>query len=383
MSVLHHKLPHRGPVLTLSWKGTLEIQTRIEIGTGARWRLPDVLRQVGVGSQILVVCQPTVREHLLDPLVERLKAEGFRVSTAIVADGEAGKSTDWLMKIWDSLQSCCFDRNDTVVAVGGGAVSDVAGFAASTYMRGLNLAYVPTSVLSQVDAAIGGKTAINLPSGKNLAGTFFFPQAVVVDPEVLATLPPRQFKSGLAEIIKYALIEETVASHTQYTPGPRGLFALLAESLDDSFLHDNLLLPGIMTTCIKMKLLVVGKDPKESGLRRCLNLGHTLAHALETVSGYEFTHGEAVSIGLVFALKLSVHKGLIDLSYLQQLKDLLTKVGLPVDLPTEIAKDELIQAMSHDKKRRGATIKFVLPKTRLGMVEYTADIALEEIQSLL
>jgi len=262
-------------------------------------------------------------------------------------------------------------------------VTDLAGFAASTFKRGLNLALLPTTLLAQVDAAIGGKNGINLASAKNLAGTFYFPQAVMVDPLMLATLPPRQFASGMAEIIKYALIEDTVAAASDYLPGPRPLFDVLEQVLDKNFTYDDPTLTGIVMSCIKMKLLVVGQDPFEAGLRRTLNLGHTLGHALEKVSRYQMTHGEAISIGMIFALNLSVRKGLIAREALDRVRALLARAGLPQEIPAGLDTAGLVEAIGHDKKRQGDTIKFILPKARLGVVDFAVDLPVKELSELL
>ncbi len=375
--------PHRGPVLTLAWHAALDIQSRVVVGPGAHGRLPDVLRQLHSGNRVFVLFQPGAGEHQAAELLGPLARENFEVVSHQVPDGEACKDVESLLRIWTLLQEHRFDRKDSIVAVGGGAVCDLAGFAASTYKRGLTLALLPTTLLAQVDASIGGKNGINLASAKNLAGTFYFPSAVMVDPLVLSTLPPRQFASGMAEVIKYALIEQTVASNADYVAGPRPLLELLEQVLDGTFKYDDPALTGIVISCIKMKLLVVGKDPYEAGLRRTLNLGHTLGHALERVSAYELTHGEAISIGMVFALKLSVKMKLIGAESLDRMTQLLVKAGLPLEIPPNLDRDKLIDAMGHDKKRHGDRIKFVLPKSRLGAVDFNVDLPIKELSELI
>ncbi|HEY9715350.1 MAG TPA: 3-dehydroquinate synthase family protein, partial [Chroococcales cyanobacterium] len=280
MTSMRHKSKHRGPVISMRWDTALEVKTRVSVGMGARQKLSSILAQIGAGKRVLVLCQPSTAVHWLRDLLSSLPPEDYQVTTLEVPDGEACKSTDWLLRIWEHLQERRFDRRDTVVALGGGSVTDLAGFAASTYLRGLNLVLVPTSLLGQVDAAIGGKTAINLSVGKNLAGTFFFPKAVLADQEILSTLPQSQFTSGMGEIIKYALIEETVAKNTDYEMGPKSLLEVLETTLTSNssgnFDYDDPGLSGMITSCIKMKLFVVGRDPHEASLRRYLNLGHTV-----------------------------------------------------------------------------------------------------------
>ena len=383
MSTTKHKSRHSGPVVTMSWNTQLDLRTRVDVGSGARRRLPAILSQIGAGRRVLVLSQPFIPGHWFSDLTGALTSDHYQVSTREVPDGEACKSTDSLLRSWDALQARGFERKDTIVALGGGAVSDLAGFVAATYLRGLNLILIPTTLLAQVDAAIGGKTGINLPSGKNLAGTFYFPKAVLVDTEILSTLPAKHFASGLAEMIKYALIEETVASSTEYGMGPRLLLDVLEKNLNSSFAYDHPALSGLITSCIKMKLSVVAKDPYESGLRRCLNVGHTLGHAIETVSDFRLTHGEAISIGMAFALRLAVKKKRLDASSLSRIEALLSKVGLPLDIPKDLAKTKLVDAMAHDKKRQGEKIKFVLPDARLGAVDYQVDLPLTDLASLL
>lgn len=383
MSSMRHKSRHRGPVITMLWNTTLEIKTRVAIGIGARQKLSSILAQIGSGKRVLVICQPSTAVHWLRDVLSVLPAEDYQVTTLEVPDGDACKTTDWLIRIWEHLQERRFDRRDTVVALGGGSVTDLAGFATSTYLRGLNLVLVPTSLLGQVDAAIGGKTAINLSGGKNLAGTFFFPKAVLADQEILSTLPESQFTSGIGEILKYAMIEDTVAKQTDYDVGPKHLLDVIESSLGTSLGYDDPGLSGIISSCIKMKLFVVAKDPHEAALRRILNLGHTVGHAIESLTDYKVTHGEAVGIGLYFDTKLSVKQKRIGKEALDRVEELLAKAGLPNTLPTGVSKEKLVNAMMQDKKRDGQTIKLVLPQTKLGSVDYEVSVPLSELSKTL
>lgn len=379
---MRHKARHRGPVITMNWNTTLDIKTRVAVGAGARQKLSSILAQLGAGRRVLIVCQPSTAVHWLRDILDTLPGEDFQVTTLEVPDGEQCKTTEWLLRIWEHLEGRGFDRQDTVVALGGGAVLDLAGFACSTYLRGLNLVLIPTSLLAQVDAAIGGKNAINLPSGKNLAGTFFFPKAVLADQEVLSTLPGRQLTSGLAEIIKYALIEDTVAKSTDYEKGPRPLLELVEEMVKDTVEFDDPLLAGLITSCIKMKLYVVHRDPHEAGIRRCLNLGHTLGHALESQTEFELSHGEAVAIGLYHATKYSTSQKKLDKESLERVKEMLIRAELPHDLPKGVTKDRVIAQMNSDKKRSGEKIRLVLPQTKLGVVDYEALYPVSELSKL-
>jgi len=362
------------------------VESKIVIGDGVLSKLVNTLAQFHSGKQILLLTQKSLPEHHLQSVLPALAQRDFIVSTHTLPDGEEGKSIDCLLKIWQKLQTLNFTRHDTIIAIGGGALTDAAGFAAATYLRGINFVSVPTTLLSQVDAAIGGKTAINLSGGKNLAGTFYFAQAIIVDTNTLASLSNEQFTSGLGEIIKYALIEKTIAEQTDYHPGPKPLLSALQQFIDEKNkeAHKNsVLLPGIITSCIKMKLAVVAKDPLEVGLRRCLNLGHTLGHALEKATNYQLTHGQAVSIGLAFVLKLSVDRQQISKEEANSALDLLKKAGLPVDLPSTLSIQEIIKPLLQDKKREGEAITMVLPKERLGFVDYETQIKLTEIEASL
>jgi 3-dehydroquinate synthase len=383
MSSPFHKF-HQGPVVTMRWTSLLNLKTRVDVGYDARKNAGDIISQATSGKKVLIVHQAAMKNNWLDDLYQILDNQKLAISTLELADGEEGKSFESLSQIWQTLQEKMFDRTDTVIALGGGATCDVTSFAASTYLRGINLVLMPTTLLAQVDAAIGGKTAINLTAGKNLAGTFYFPQAVLIDPAYLSTLPDREFTSALAEIIKYGLIEQTIAENTDYRPGPKPFLTILEENLpqatvDDSSKTSHPVLPGIITACIKMKLSLVAKDPHESKLRRCLNLGHTLAHALEKVSQYKLSHGEAVAIGTCFALKVAISKHFVVEESVARIAQLTEEVGLPTDIPNTLNKEELLKAIKQDKKRQGETIKFVMPKSPLGVVDFNYDIKIDEL----
>ncbi|MBN8662245.1 MAG: 3-dehydroquinate synthase [Candidatus Melainabacteria bacterium] len=379
---MRHKARHKGPVITMNWNTTLDVKTRVAVGAGARQKLSSILAQLGAGKRVLIVCQPSTAVHWLRDILDTLPGEDFQVTTLEVPDGEQCKTTEWLLRIWEHLEGRGFDRQDTIVALGGGAVLDLAGFACSTYLRGLNLVLIPTSLLAQVDASIGGKNAINLPTGKNLAGTFFFPRAVLADQEVLSTLPEKQITSGLAEIIKYAMIEETVAKATDYEKGPKPLFELIEEMVKESVEWDDPTLAGLITNCIKMKLYVVHRDPHETGVRRCLNLGHTLGHAIEAQSEFELSHGEAVAIGLHHITKYSVSQKKLDKDALERVKEILMRAELPTDLPKGLTKERLVAQMNSDKKRSGDKVKLVVPQTKLGVVDFESSYPVTELAKL-
>jgi len=379
--VIKH-ITHIGESLNLNWRSSLEINTRIVIGRSALKKLPDLLSQIDAGDKILLVKPANVLVEETDRVIEALHDKSISVCLLEIQDGETCKSTDWLAKIWETLHDLEFSRQDTIVAIGGGAVTDIAGFAASTYLRGISLITIPTTLLAQVDAAIGGKTAINFQGGKNLIGNYYFAKIIIVDTDTLATLPSNQFISGLAEVIKYSFLEKTISSETDYLIGPKPLLSVLEDSIKN-LSWDNDLLPGIIIACIKMKLAVVGKDPQELGLRRCLNLGHTLGHALESVTNFKLSHGEAVAIGMAFALHMAVARGQIGEADKHRALTLIEAVGLPTKMQEGISASMLVDILFRDKKREGEAIKMILPKNDLGLVEYKELIKREEIEQVL
>lgn len=380
---LHTPLGHNDQTYTIMVRSSLDIQSRVDFGQGVRSKIGDVLKQVNVGTNVLLLCQNSLPKEWLAIVHQSLEMQGFKVRLHILPDGEEAKDLSVLSDCWQLMQAEEFTRNDSIVAIGGGAISDIAGFCASTYLRGINLFLVPTTLLAQVDASIGGKTGINLNAGKNLAGTFYFPRSVIVDPEFLTTLPARELKSGMGEIVKYAYIEETIAEATDYKRGPRALHKSLAENFKNGISADNPALGPLISCCVRMKLAVVIKDPHEKGLRRCLNLGHTLGHAIEKVSKFSVSHGESVSIGTVFAFKLANKIGIVSEQQVADVELLNQLLDLPSTIPPDLDRDQLIKAVAFDKKRQGDAIKFVLPEKSLGKVSLDFSITANELSKFL
>lgn len=380
---LHSQLGHNDQAYTIMVRSSLDIQSRVDYGYGVRSKIGDVLKQCNVGNNVLLLCQDSLPKEWLLVVHQSLEMQGYKVRLHILPDGESAKDLAILADCWQLMQSEEFTRNDSIVAIGGGAVTDLAGFCASTYLRGINLFLIPTTLLAQVDASIGGKTGINLKAGKNLAGSFYFPRSVIVDPEFLTTLPPRDLKSGMGEIVKYAFIEETITESTDYKRGPRPLHSSLAENFANGISAENPALGPLISCCIRMKLAVVIKDPYEKNLRRSLNLGHTLGHAIEKVSKYAVSHGESVSIGTVFAFKLANKIGIVSDEQVAQVESLNRILGLPSEVPDELDRDELIKVVAYDKKRQGNTIKFVLPEKKLGKVSLDFSITANELAKFL
>jgi 3-dehydroquinate synthase len=381
----HSSYGHKTDLINVVLKTTAPLTTRVAIGEGAVGNTGAILKQNNAGQRVLLLTQPTLKDTWGAAVAENIKEAGFETTVLELPDGEQCKSHETLLKVWERMQSLQMDRSDTLVAVGGGALSDMAGFAASTYLRGIRSVLVPTTLLAQVDAAIGGKTGINLPSGKNLAGTFHFPEVVIVDPDTLKSLPERDLLSGLGEIIKYAYIERTIAERAEYRPGPRSLYRVLEDMLlaGKAFTVESPELLGVITACIKMKMAVVGKDPYEGELRRCLNLGHTLAHGVEKATKYGVTHGEAVAIGTVFACRLSEKLGKFDGAETAKLMAMLQAAKLPIEVPSDAPKDVILQGIAFDKKRQGEHIKFVLPTIPVGTCDLTAQIPVSDFAELL
>lgn len=300
-----------------------------------------------VSKQVLIVSNETVAPLYLASLQESLSAK--QCNALILPDGEAYKNQDSLFAIYNELIQKKYNRDSCILALGGGVVGDISGFAAATYQRGIAYIQIPTTLLAQVDSSVGGKTAINHPLGKNLIGSFYQPQAVVIDINTLSTLPEREFRAGLGEIIKYAVLEGGDFYHEVQDKLKKGLTSKSKE------------LPYLVQKCCEIKARFVITDEHEQGIRALLNLGHTFAHALETYSEYrQWLHGEAVGIGLFCAAQLSFELGLINDSVVESIERLLKWAGLPHKIPKDVNLRELIQLMSLDKKVKNAQLRFVL-----------------------
>lgn len=318
----------------------------------------ELIRPYLGGSQALVVTNETVAPMYLETVRQALS--NVHVCDVALPDGEIHKTLASFSRIIDTLVEGRHDRNTTVVALGGGVVGDIAGFAAASYLRGVRFIQMPTTLLAQVDSSVGGKTGVNHPTGKNLIGAFYQPACVIADTTVLSTLPARELAAGIAEVIKHGVIYDAE------------FFGWLERHVDDLLhLESDAIGFAIRRSC-EIKALVVAADERESGLREILNFGHTFAHALEQVSGYSrWLHGEAVSLGMVMAADLSMREKLLGDAEAQRIKQLLRRTGLPVVVPPDLEPDALLEAMSHDKKVKAGTIRFVVAD-RIGNVRTTA-----------
>ena len=283
-----------------------------------------------------------------------LKDTGLNVAALDFPAGEASKNIDTVLDIAGKLLKLGADRETCLIALGGGVVGDMVGFIASVFMRSIPYLQIPTTLIAQVDSSIGGKTAIDLPSGKNLLGTFYQPAAVFTDLSFLETLPEKEFNNGLAEIIKYGIIED------------EKMFQTLEDNMVAVKQKDAALMLKLVENCCRIKKSIVEIDEREHGLRRILNFGHTLGHALEAVSRYKITHGEGVALGMIAAARLSEKMSYLEPSETQRIETLIRGAGLPVRISNSFATDSLISQLRMDKKKKGDIVHFVLLK-KIGM----------------
>ncbi len=316
-------------------------------GSGLLSSLGQRCADVGLGSRVAVITNPVVNA-LYGGIARRSLAEaGFTAAVIEIPDGEEYKNATTLSAVYDALIENGLDRKSFIVALGGGVVGDLAGFAAATYLRGIPFVQVPTTLLAQVDSSVGGKTAIDHPRGKNLIGAFYQPRLVLIDVETLTTLPDREYRAGLAEVIKYGAALDLP------------FFVYLEEHTEDIIARDKGCLESVISRCCEIKAHVVELDEKESGLRAVLNYGHTLGHAFETMAGYrELVHGEAVALGMVLAARISAALGHCAAADVERITTLITRLGLQT-LPPGYVRTRLLEAVVTDKKSRNGTISFI------------------------
>lgn len=328
--------------------GLAERSYPIWIGAGIFDRLPQALAEVSFPRRVAVVSNPTVLALYGERLTGLLSREGYAVATISVPDGEEFKNLASLESIYDALIEQGFDRSCGLIALGGGVIGDMTGFAAATFLRGVPFAQVPTTLLAQVDSSVGGKTAVNHRLGKNLIGAFYQPRHVHIDVETLATLPAREFSAGMAEVIKYGIIRD------------RDFFTWLDSHREAlSRLDSASLIHTVMRSC-QIKANVVENDEKEQSLRAILNYGHTFGHAVEALTGYgKFRHGEAVGIGMVVAAMAAQRLGFCSPADVDAIRALISSFKLPVT-PPFFPVDEYLRAMGRDKKVRDGVLRLVL-----------------------
>ena len=328
----------------------------ILIQSGIFSHLGEHMARVGLTGRVAIVTNEKVTK-LYGRTVERaLKRSGFSSHVIVIPDGERAKSIRWLSKILDELVANRFERQDCLLALGGGVVGDAAGFAAAVYLRGIPFVQVPTTLVSQVDSSVGGKTGVNHPQGKNLIGAFYQPKLVLIDPLSLRTLPSREWVAGLAEVIKYGMIAD------------RAFFEYLEGNLEGLRTQDEDVVSQVIRRCCEIKAEVVADDERESGRRRILNYGHTVGHVLEAIGKYQkWIHGEAVGIGMAQEASIGNFLGMCGKGVVERQRTLIREVGLPIDLPGMTFSD-LWDSMLHDKKVHKGNIHCVIPQT-IGKVQ--------------
>jgi len=329
------------------------------------------LRALGVGSRAALVTSASILRLYGKPVTESLEDAGFTVTVVDVPEGESAKTLAVAERCWNALLAAGLDRTSTVVALGGGAVGDLAGFVAATYMRGLNFVQIPTTVLAQVDASIGGKTAIDHPTAKNLVGAFYQPRLVLIDTSTAATLPARDFRSGFAEIVKHGIVLDGA------------YFEDLERSVKEILTRDGGTLERIVGGSCRLKARVIERDPEEkSELRFALNYGHTVGHALEAATAFgRFTHGEAVSLGIVAEARLAARLGMASAETAERQERLLSALGLPVRI-ADVDVDAVMAATRRDKKSRDGRVPFVLAPA-IGEFRVVYDVAPDDVRAVL
>ena len=344
----------------------IQIRRKLLNGLGAECAL------LGLGARCAIISDSNVAPLYADSAVKSLNRAGFQTLIITVKAGETAKSMKSVDSCLNQLADHRLERKSFIVALGGGVVGDLAGFVAATFLRGISFIQVPTTLLALVDSSVGGKVGVNLPSGKNLVGAFYQPKLVLADLATLDSLPEREFKSGLAEVIKYGIIYDAE------------FFDQLERDLPKLLKRNTAALERVVARCCQIKAEVVGMDETEGGLRAILNFGHTIGHALEAISGYgKYLHGEAISIGQIAAARLS--RDLLGLpeSDVARITDLFRRAGLPISVKlTTVQRARLLAAMQLDKKVSGGEIKFVLA-SEIGKVVWGQKVALERIQSVL
>jgi 3-dehydroquinate synthase len=343
----------------------------IVIGSGALAECPPFVTQRSTSTHVILITDATVDELYADALGDSMVEAGFEVQVLVIEPGEESKNAEVAIDLWETMLAEGADRQSVVMAVGGGVVGDLAGFVAATFARGLPFVQVPTTLLAQVDSAVGGKVGINLSEAKNMVGAFWQPVGVLVDVDVLATLPANEFAAGMAEVVKYGVILDA------------DFFTYLEQHLEAIGARDPQVMQTIVERCCRLKAEVVEADEREaSGRRAMLNYGHTFAHAFEAITEYgQLLHGEAVSMGMVCASRLAERMGMVNAETTARQVALLQALGLPTE-PIEADAEEIYRLMWHDKKVSEGKIRFVLP-TRLGDVQLLSNVKSADVLAVL
>jgi 3-dehydroquinate synthase len=320
---------------------------------------------------VVLLTHPHLAERYAAPILEGLRTHGLPVHLLTLPAGERTKNLTTAARCYDRLLALGLDRRSLLVTLGGGVLGDLGGFLAATYLRGIDYVQVPTTLLAQVDASVGGKTGVDLRGGKNLVGAFHQPRAVLIDTETLKTLPMRELRSGIAEVLKYGIIHD------------KDFFVRVTAELPRLLQRDPTALTETIVRSCEIKAYVVGQDETEQGLRAILNFGHTVGHALEAVTEYRrYKHGEAIAIGMVSAALIGEEAGVTPVSVTQAMRNSLRAAGLPTAFPEDVSLDAILAAMARDKKAISGTIHFVLA-TRIGEVVLRSGIQQETVRKAL
>ncbi len=321
------------------------------------------------GSRVVVISNETILPLFQNKIHTAL--DDFNLSFITIKDGEQFKTLTTYSDIMTQLLELNISRDATLIALGGGVVGDITGFVAATFMRGVQFIQIPTTLLSQVDSSVGGKTAINHPLGKNMIGAFYQPQAVIIDVSSLDSLPSREFSAGLAEVVKYGVMQDAA------------FFDFLESNAEKIMALESDVLIEVIAKCCAIKAQIVQEDEKEQGIRALLNYGHTFGHAIEAEQGYgNWLHGEAVAAGMVQAAEVSLSRGWLEEDQVQRIKALLLRFKLPVNGPADMNAESYIKHMKKDKKVIADTMRFILPKS-IGKVVLVSDVSEQELQKLL
>lgn len=341
----------------------------IHIAAGLLARVGASLKEIGFGGKVVIITNPTLKRLYGDLLAQSLDQDGFRAATLEVPEGEEQKSLETAGRLYGELSHRYAERTTPILALGGGVIGDLAGFVAATYMRGVPLIHIPTTLLAQVDSSIGGKVAVNHGHLKNMVGAFYQPRRVISDIATLKTLPPKEFANGLAEVIKSAVIRDG------------DFFAFIEANLAKIRGLNEAVLEEVVFRSASIKAEVVARDELDWGLRNILNFGHTIGHAIETVSDFKIEHGGAVAIGMVAAATISKRMGILDNSEFKRLKGVIKELGLPTEIAGHKAP-EILQAMKHDKKIVAGRIRFILPR-RMGEAFLSDEVDLSLVEQVL
>ena len=343
---------------------------RVTIGAGALTALADELNRLGFDDTVIVVTDATVAELFGEGLERHLAESRFSPHLIVIPPGEDQKCLEMAGVLYGRLNELGAERSTPLVAFGGGVVGDLTGFVAATYFRGLPLVQVPTTLLAQVDSSIGGKVAVNHGTLKNNVGAFHQPVAVITDTSLLTHLPEREFRNGLAEVIKSAMIRDET------------FFRYLESQMECVTARDSEVLERIVARTVEIKASVVAEDEKDTGLRNILNFGHTVGHGIESATSFSLCHGEAVSIGMIAATQIAIAMNMVSMEVFDRLKSLLQRAGLPVAIPDFVDLGAVLDAMSRDKKMAKGRLRFILP-VRTGVVEIRGDVSMDLLRRTL